>query len=805
MIIKETTLSKPIVEETDRTKLPETVLCRVKYNICNIDERNANGRIYEKSVWENVLQNETLQEMLQNRRLFGQAEHPVETQSDLQLTSHVVHEMWIDEDTNNVWQTIDVLDTPMGRIVDSLIRAGCGVGVSTRAEGDLEESEDDQGKFSRVVPEAYRYITTDFTADPSTFNVLPQDIQKNVVSTVQNEMQNKKATAQERRFATQLFESLSGKKEDTEELKLTEGQKVSYEGKDYVVKKVDEAANAITLRPDVQGRSVEIEQDEVVITGSPVVSVNNQGTVTILPAEPEMGPETALAEEPMLDVDSEPSEEEFEPEVEEKRDKDKDKKTDEGMDQSVARREELLTKREAGTCTEEEKEELASIEKELKDKDVDVEEKKANEAKLSEEDWNKLEESKLNEISINEPAGFKKCVDKGGRVRTVSGEKEHGLGEDEYVKYCFLDGSSYRGEVHKKENEAKVDEDFKGYEYDEKIQTSVVVPSFTFDATVRVSKVIYDEEGRGPLIKQPVKVQIESFEHNIEEVLDEVVPKALAETLQGKIPDSLSPEDVYVGGHTSAFPHSMHFWTSSEKNVSNDSTTRESTDLRIKEATTRAEKEKALEVIEELSEKFSNLKNQTSESKMKFNMLMKKLKEAASVYDEVNALRTKLEEKAKLASTSEKALEEAKAKLLETMDKRKADIAELAESHKQSVETIKKVTENKVKELKESYDKKVKEGKEQGLKEGISKILKEYFACRLAELDLSIGQNTRALLESCESIEEVEDILEKTKDIRRRNALHSESITEFHIDRNQQTDPEQARIKKEVGKVMDSM
>jgi phage I-like protein len=46
------------------------------------------------------------------------------------------------------------------------------------------------------------------------------------------------------------------------------------------------------------------------------------------------------------------------------------------------------------------------------------------------------------------PADFERCVRQGGRVRTISGpNKEHGLSKDEYVKYCYKDGKSYRGEV----------------------------------------------------------------------------------------------------------------------------------------------------------------------------------------------------------------------------------------------------------------------------------------------------------------------------------------------------------------------
>jgi len=51
------------------------------------------------------------------------------------------------------------------------------------------------------------------------------------------------------------------------------------------------------------------------------------------------------------------------------------------------------------------------------------------------------------------PRGFTQCVRRGGRVRTVAGpDKEHGLGEDEYVHYCVIYGESYRGEVKKKKD-----------------------------------------------------------------------------------------------------------------------------------------------------------------------------------------------------------------------------------------------------------------------------------------------------------------------------------------------------------------
>jgi competence protein ComGC len=175
-----------------RIDLPNGVLCRVTYPICNIGERNKNNRIYDKSVWEKVLSNTNLQEKLANRNLYGHAEHPEKTQSNLEKTSHIVTNFNINETDGKVYQTIEVLNTPYGRIVNTLLEAGCGVGVSTRAEGELEEAKDDKGnKYYRVIPETYSYVTTDFTADPSTYGALPTKIEKTLVTDVKNGLEEK--------------------------------------------------------------------------------------------------------------------------------------------------------------------------------------------------------------------------------------------------------------------------------------------------------------------------------------------------------------------------------------------------------------------------------------------------------------------------------------------------------------------------------------------------------------------------------------------------------------------------------------
>ena len=210
MLLIEHLIEKGRIVESDRTKLPDGVLCRVVYPVCNIAQINANKRVYEAAVWEHVLKDPELKEKLEKRSLFGHAEHPQGSASDLQLTSHVIHEMKMDSD--KVYQTLDVLDTPTGRIVDCLLRAECNVGVSTRAEGELEEAESKEfGKYQRIVPEKFVYITTDFTADPSTANMSPIEVRRNIVKAAEAVLLETKASKDDKQFGRAVIDAVACK------------------------------------------------------------------------------------------------------------------------------------------------------------------------------------------------------------------------------------------------------------------------------------------------------------------------------------------------------------------------------------------------------------------------------------------------------------------------------------------------------------------------------------------------------------------------------------------------------------------
>jgi len=200
-------LSQGKVIESTKEKLPEGVLCRAAYQICSIGEKNRNNRVYEKSVWDKVMGDKDIMEKLKNRSLFFHAEHPTTTQSNTEKVAGVVTDLQVNEAEKKVNAVMEVLDTPYGRIVDTLLRAGCGIGVSTRADGELEEAVDEGGnKYSRVVPESYRFVTIDFTADPSTYgSEIPLSVERDIAGVIKKGLDNEKI---DREFSTVLLEHM---------------------------------------------------------------------------------------------------------------------------------------------------------------------------------------------------------------------------------------------------------------------------------------------------------------------------------------------------------------------------------------------------------------------------------------------------------------------------------------------------------------------------------------------------------------------------------------------------------------------
>ena len=120
---------------------------------------NQNGRIYPRAVLERELMN--YQKFIKESRALGECDHPESSVVELKNVSHIVREAYMEG--NNVVGTIEVLDTPCGKIVKSLIEAGVTCGISSRGVGTTQMHEGNQ-----IVQDDFQLICFDMVSEPST-------------------------------------------------------------------------------------------------------------------------------------------------------------------------------------------------------------------------------------------------------------------------------------------------------------------------------------------------------------------------------------------------------------------------------------------------------------------------------------------------------------------------------------------------------------------------------------------------------------------------------------------------------------
>lgn len=137
---------------------PANVLKRIK-GVVSDSKSNRNGRIYPMSLWQNVVNSDYVKEMINNHSLFGEADHPeTRLEISLQNVSHAINDLWIEGD--KVMAVIDILPTPMGKILSELLDYGTNLGISSRGAGTVLAD-------NTVDPDDYQFITFDFVARPS--------------------------------------------------------------------------------------------------------------------------------------------------------------------------------------------------------------------------------------------------------------------------------------------------------------------------------------------------------------------------------------------------------------------------------------------------------------------------------------------------------------------------------------------------------------------------------------------------------------------------------------------------------------
>jgi len=123
------------------------------------DTLNQNGRIYPRAILEREIIN--YQKFIRENRALGECDHPDTSVVELKNASHIVREARMEGET--VYGTIELLDTPSGKILQSLIESGVTLGISSRGVGSTK-----QQSGNLVVQEDFQLICFDIVSEPST-------------------------------------------------------------------------------------------------------------------------------------------------------------------------------------------------------------------------------------------------------------------------------------------------------------------------------------------------------------------------------------------------------------------------------------------------------------------------------------------------------------------------------------------------------------------------------------------------------------------------------------------------------------
>lgn len=123
------------------------------------DTLNQNGRIYPQAVLDREVRN--YQKFIMENRALGELDHPDSSVVNLKNVSHVIKEAYLEKGV--VYGTVELLDTPSGKILQSLVESGVKLGISSRGVGSTKK----QGDY-HVVQDDFQLICWDYVSEPST-------------------------------------------------------------------------------------------------------------------------------------------------------------------------------------------------------------------------------------------------------------------------------------------------------------------------------------------------------------------------------------------------------------------------------------------------------------------------------------------------------------------------------------------------------------------------------------------------------------------------------------------------------------
>lgn len=129
-------------------------------------EPTRNSRRYVKDLWSRIIHSDEVREMLDTKTFYGEADHPLAYQDRLEThipyVSHNITRLELRDD-GTLYGELDVLDTPNGRLVKTLIDYGSKLGISSRGAGEVIYDDNNE---PIVDPKSYLFVTFDLVVMP---------------------------------------------------------------------------------------------------------------------------------------------------------------------------------------------------------------------------------------------------------------------------------------------------------------------------------------------------------------------------------------------------------------------------------------------------------------------------------------------------------------------------------------------------------------------------------------------------------------------------------------------------------------
>jgi hypothetical protein len=126
--------------------------------LATCEVKNGNGRYYSKELWDREIDKYNV--LVRESRALGELDHPDSQIINLKNVSHNIKKIWWNGD--KVMGAIEILPTPSGNILKSLIESGIKVGVSSRGMGSLKQV----GEVLEVQDD-FELLCFDFVSTPS--------------------------------------------------------------------------------------------------------------------------------------------------------------------------------------------------------------------------------------------------------------------------------------------------------------------------------------------------------------------------------------------------------------------------------------------------------------------------------------------------------------------------------------------------------------------------------------------------------------------------------------------------------------